>query len=67
MEKYKELTPAYAPDGDYFLCPLCGRYVMDDDVNDRQICERCGHVITNEEFRQILRNWDIHTGGDGNI
>ena len=60
-------THAYDPDGNYFLCRKCGGYVMDDDVNDRQICDSCGHVITEEEFKQMLRDWDIRTGGDGDI
>ncbi len=67
MKKQKDLAHAYDPDGNYFLCPLCGGFVMDDDINDRQICDSCGHVIIGEEFDQMLRDWDIRTGGDGNL
>lgn len=60
-------TPAFDPDGNLFLCPRCGGQVMDDHINDQQICSACGHVITHEEFENMLRDWDIRTGGDGNI
>lgn len=67
MPKRNGYTYAYDPDGDYFLCPECGGNVMNDAIHDRQICDQCGHVITDEEFEDMLRDWDIRTGGDGNI
>lgn len=67
MRNRKGYTYAYDPDGEYHLCPECGENVMNDTIHDRQICNQCTHVITEEEFRDMLSDWDIRTGGDGNF
>ena len=58
---------AYDPDGNHFRCPECGGNVLDDEIHQRQVCSICGHVITAEEYEDMLREWDIATGGDGDI
>lgn len=42
MKKLPEgCTYAFDPDGNLFRCPKCGGYVMDDNVNDQQVCSAC--------------------------
>ena len=54
----KGFSFAYDPDGEHFKCPECGGNVMNDEINDRQICSICGHVITEAEFNKMLKDWD---------
>lgn len=49
---------AYDPDGNHFRCPECNGPIMDDEIHDRQICPVCGHVVTGEEYREMLSFWE---------